>query len=271
MSIQAVAWVLEQDIPDQGAKLVLISIANAMNSKTGKCCPAVSQIMIEASCSESTVRRKIKWLCENGWLEATHCADENGRKTANDYGINMGERVGVSLTGAGVTCDGGVGVNCDTPLKEPEEGTYTPSLRSGAEEIDFAKAIFSNGVEFLIRHGTPERQARTLIGKWRKKHPDEQIFQAFASASRAGAVEPISYITKILVGGEDERLKAWGISDGVGNTEPGGDTGSDDEWDTKIDLSPMQSQPEAPEPPGEVLERHVPARRDSLVLSSLHV
>jgi uncharacterized protein YdaU (DUF1376 family) len=66
------------------------------------------------------------------------------------------------------------------------------------DDVDFAKAIFTNGVRFLCSHGTSEQQARAIVGKWRKDHPDPEIFDAFAACKRAGVIDPIPWITARL-------------------------------------------------------------------------
>lgn len=60
---------------------------------------------------------------------------------------------------------------------------------------DFAKQLFDRAVVFLGKHGTEERQARSFVGKLRKDHPDAEIFEAFTACGKAGAVDPIPWIT----------------------------------------------------------------------------
>jgi hypothetical protein len=64
--------------------------------------------------------------------------------------------------------------------------------------VDFAKQLFDRGVVFLSRHGTPDKQARTLIGKWRKAYQDTDIFDAFTACSKEGATDPIPWIAARL-------------------------------------------------------------------------
>jgi hypothetical protein len=42
------------------------------------------------------------------------------------------------------------------------------------------------------------RGARSFIGKLRKDHSDAEIFAAFSECSKAGAVDPIPWITRRL-------------------------------------------------------------------------
>lgn len=125
MSIQAVSWALDQDVADSAAKLVLISLANALNGKTGKCYPSFEQIMKESSTSRSTVIRKLKWLEEHRWIIIHREYAHDGRQLANSYSLNLEgvnlTRGGVTVTPGGVKGDTGEGVSCDTPYKEPEE------------------------------------------------------------------------------------------------------------------------------------------------------
>jgi hypothetical protein len=123
MSIQAVSWVLECTIPDPAAKLVMISLANAYNGKSGRCFPTIEQISLESSCSRSTVKRKLQWLKEMGWIAIHEAWDDNGRQLANSYSIRFdlepGE--GFTMNPRRPTSEPGEGFNCEPPLKEPEE------------------------------------------------------------------------------------------------------------------------------------------------------
>lgn len=133
MSIQAVGWVLDQDIPDSASKLVLISIANALNGKTGKCCPGIDLLAHESSCSRSTVKRKIKTLEEEGWITVTPGFTIDGRQTSNTYSLNLSPRSSQAEGGGftvnppeGVTAMDPSGGSTVTHLDEPEERTDSP-------------------------------------------------------------------------------------------------------------------------------------------------
>jgi uncharacterized protein YdaU (DUF1376 family) len=97
-----------------------------------------------------------------------------------------------------------------TPVQRPfnhtdtDTDTHTEREDSVAKatdaSVDFAKQLWDRGVAFLGRHGTPDRQARTLIGKWRKAYQDTDIFEAFAACSREGVIDPVPWITAKLNG-----------------------------------------------------------------------
>jgi len=81
---------------------------------------------------------------------------------------------------------------------DTERDTLEANASNDAGGVDFAKVLFDRGVSFLGRHGTPERQARSLIGKWRKDYPDRDIFDAFSEASKQGVTDPASWIAARL-------------------------------------------------------------------------
>lgn len=149
MSIQAVGWVLDQDIPDSASKLVLISIANALNGKTGKCCPSLDLLAHESSVSRSTVIRKLKKLEEEGWIDVSQTYTSEGRQTSNSYAINYnphssqagGEGVTVTPSG-GVTAMEPSGVSTVTPLDEPEERTSPPKVPQGGLVNDVFEEVW---------------------------------------------------------------------------------------------------------------------------------
>lgn len=87
MSIQAVAWALDQDIPNAGQKLVLIVICNHVDKDTWQWDLPIGKIKKEASMSESSVKRHVKKLCETGLLVVETNHGENGRQNWNTYRI----------------------------------------------------------------------------------------------------------------------------------------------------------------------------------------
>jgi hypothetical protein len=89
MSIQAVAWALEQDIPGT-AKLVLISLANRADHVTGHCWPSMERIAKEASCSRRSVFTYIGALKRHGYVEVQSRRGVEGAQRTNDYWLVIG-------------------------------------------------------------------------------------------------------------------------------------------------------------------------------------
>ena len=84
MSIQALAWVFEQDIPSR-AKNVLFALANHADHVTGHCFPSVATIMKEASCSRGGVFNFISLLRRNGFVDVRPRLRDDGGKRSSDY------------------------------------------------------------------------------------------------------------------------------------------------------------------------------------------
>ncbi len=93
------------------------------------------------------------------------------------------------------------------------EDSVAKATDGDAVDDDFAKQLFDRAVAFLGRHGTNEKAARTLVGRWRKDHQDSDIFKAFTECSKAGAVDPIPYITETLKGKGPKHAKPSKSSD----------------------------------------------------------
>jgi len=80
---------------------------------------------------------------------------------------------------------------------EPEPEPYNTNANALDGEA-VTNAIWDRGVKFLVAHGSSERQARSMIGKWRKEADDQAIFEAFVACKREQVVDPIPWITASL-------------------------------------------------------------------------
>jgi hypothetical protein len=84
----------------------------------------------------------------------------------------------------------------------------TDANASDGQAVDFAKQLWDRGVVFLGKHNVADRQARALIGKWRKAYTDTDIFDAFAACSKQGVVDPVPWITARLSGKDKQDGKS---------------------------------------------------------------
>jgi len=80
---------------------------------------------------------------------------------------------------------------------EPEPELYNSNANALDGEAVTA-AIWDRGVKFLVAHGSTERHARSIIGKWRKEADDQAIFEAFVTCKKEQVVDPIPWITATL-------------------------------------------------------------------------
>lgn len=186
MSIQAVAWALEQTIDDPAAKLVLIALCNAYNGKNGRCDPSRARLAHEASCSIRTVDRKLEWLAEQGWITAVSSFEKTGRQTANVYYLNL-EGEGDNLTPRGDNCVAGEGDNCVAPLKEPEyiPEDRTPLPPKGGDTIEGDFEIV--WAQWPRHKGTSRAKALAAYRRLSKSERDECFDGAIAYAEEQAA------------------------------------------------------------------------------------
>ena len=84
VSVQAMSWVIDQSRHKENSFLVLLMIANHAKSDGTLSWPSVPTLAKEARCSEKTVQRVIKNLCESGELVIDR---EYGPKTTRSYSI----------------------------------------------------------------------------------------------------------------------------------------------------------------------------------------
>lgn len=86
MSIQAVGWALEQDLPAR-PKLVLVAIANHASHVDGYCWLKAETIAREAACSPRSVYNFLGALVRNGFIRKAPRKGDDGKQRANDYWI----------------------------------------------------------------------------------------------------------------------------------------------------------------------------------------
>lgn len=91
----------------------------------------------------------------------------------------------------------------DTPIPIPIPIPIdSDAIASGdaSAAADPVKAVFDAGLSVLVGRGVTPDAARRFVGKLRKDHPgqDGQILAAIMDCGKAGAVDPIPWITAVL-------------------------------------------------------------------------
>lgn len=95
------------------------------------------------------------------------------------------------------------------PEPEPDNTEANASDAAASQAVDFTKEVFDRGVAFLGKYGTPEKQARALIGKWRQQSGDSETFNALRDANREGVTEPVAWITARLKPSGTDMDEIW--------------------------------------------------------------
>ena len=77
------------------------------------------------------------------------------------------------------------------------------------ESFDPNMVIFGkqsgSALVYLTTNGVPEKNARSLLGRWRKEYPVEAVIEAIKKASDITASEPVAYIQGVLKQNEETK------------------------------------------------------------------
>lgn len=107
------------------------------------------------------------------------------------------------------TRDGGEAVPNQLPTEEEkprqmedggDKGKVSEDKSSGVPPADPLKDLFDLGVSIMVAADTTEKQARSLIGKWRKAHGDEKVLAVLLACKTKVISNPVEWITKSLSG-----------------------------------------------------------------------
>lgn len=87
------------------------------------------------------------------------------------------------------------------------------------------------GLPLLIAVGLPEKQARLMLGMFRKSHADEEIVRAIQQCVDDQAIEPVAYLQRVLRSGAAhppakpasaaQRRASWNEEMGAAVASPG--------------------------------------------------
>lgn len=84
MSIKALQWAWEQNVPNSSRKLVLLALADRANDD-GECWPGIASLSEKCSISRSTLIRAVEDLEEQGLLEVTNRPGDGSGRMTNLY------------------------------------------------------------------------------------------------------------------------------------------------------------------------------------------
>jgi uncharacterized protein YdaU (DUF1376 family) len=132
---------------------------------------------------------------------------EYRRKEAERKGKNRGRTPEDKRSPAPVPRDNhgtdgtGTGTSSSVPYGTGgEPPSDSPSLQDN---------IFGYGVPLLTSSGTPEKQARSFIGKLRSGYQDQQVMDAIRACIKAQAAQPMEYIAKLLPAKDAPKKVPW--------------------------------------------------------------
>lgn len=85
MSVQHIAWAMEQTTGNPTRKAVLVALADFTNAETGKCCPYIATIANRTELSDKTVQRALNDLVDAGFVTRTRRKRNDGKQAGYDY------------------------------------------------------------------------------------------------------------------------------------------------------------------------------------------
>ncbi len=82
--------------------------------------------------------------------------------------------------------------------QEPRTNKYSVPSGTGAGAPSPVDLIFANGVPLLVTAGLSDKQARTMLGLFRKNHGDDAVVAAIQKCVDEQALEPVGYLQRVL-------------------------------------------------------------------------
>jgi hypothetical protein len=225
MSINAVKWALRARNLSDIHKLVLITLAECHNEKTGKCFPSQKSIADTLGKGERSIRRHLDALEATGFIERKHQYDKKGHRGSDAYILHFeitqptGQLVAGSLP-ANMSPVGDASLPAKSeslPAKivgttgqlvagtidEPESitGIVEPEKEPplAASKPIVPHDVWTKGKPILMYLGLSGDKAGKVIGKWIKETKDkDRVYEAIKVAGDEGTGDPVALITKIL-------------------------------------------------------------------------
>lgn len=165
----------------------------------GACCFSLRFLAGKWLWSVKAVQTFLKTLERHGAIAVSVAKTGNGTKTKR-----------TQITLCNYEKYQGVGNKTETREKQKsdkeEQGNNisVPSERDDAasDPVSFSvqKIVWGTVPRFLTAHGIPDRDARSITGKWLKASSPSQLLEAVDFAEKSGTKDPIPYITETLKG-----------------------------------------------------------------------
>jgi hypothetical protein len=168
-------------------------------SGAGRYWPKVREMALRGfvKCSDGRLYHKV--LCDDArraavkkaeYRERTRAATE-ARRRARDGERDVERDV---ARGVNVTTSQGQGQG----QGQGQVDSSDPNGSARTELLDAVKALWDRGLRHLTAAKVPEKQARSIIGKWRREFDDTAVMAAIMASEAEMAAEPIAFISACL-------------------------------------------------------------------------
>lgn len=90
----------------------------------------------------------------------------------------------------------------DSEKEDSVEANASPDAvaSKGPTAIELRAAVFSSGVDLLTSTGSTDKNARSMLGRWRSDYGDAAVLDALAAATAGEVSNPIPWIRRRLEG-----------------------------------------------------------------------
>jgi hypothetical protein len=167
-----------------------------------------TRLAAELNCSKPTLLKGIKEFIDEGLLAETGKL-QTRRGHVVIYALNLAAISALPMArwpdDEGPTeFTGQVALPVKSVAARGKAALPKPSLNhsedksSGSRAPPLIKDVFAEGVQLLCDHGVREREARSLIGKWRQQRGDAEVLDALAECRMKGISSPVQWLTKRL-------------------------------------------------------------------------
>jgi hypothetical protein len=197
MSVRMMTLVWELDLPDS-EKLVLLALADCANDE-GHCWPGMNTLKRKCSKSDRTVQLAIKMLCAKGHLTRREVLGKGCNYTVHPI-LRMASDPRSRFAPEESSPPKGTTQTPEVASGKPSRTINSVAKATGVPPADPVAALFDIGVSILTAAGHDERQARSLIGKWRKEKTDGEVLTAFMDCRTKAISNPVEWLQKSLTG-----------------------------------------------------------------------
>lgn len=127
-------------------------------------------------------------------------ADERKARTARNNG-KRGGNPNLCKSEDNSSSDKGLDKDADKDAVKlrSQKAEYSVDKSTGGEPPDPVKQMFDMGVALLVGSGCTEKQARSLIGKWRKAKGEAAVIQGLLDCRARAVSNPVEWLEKRFV------------------------------------------------------------------------
>jgi Helix-turn-helix domain len=168
-------------------KLVMLALADCANDE-GWCWPSIATVAAKSGVCERSVQRAIRRAEETKLIARRDEVLGKGCKYLLDPRHTVTPDTASPATHSRKTPD----TQSPKPLGTVKS-TVANATGAGADPV---KELFDAGVALLVASGRTDRQARSLIGKWRKSRTDGDVMTGLIECRARAITEPVEWLEK---------------------------------------------------------------------------